>query len=288
MGRLPRNRRVDDPPPMRLTGRDVEILKAVHDCRVLRGDQIQTLFFGCQSTASYRLSRLYQYGFLDRHFLPTLGGLASSPILYTLGKQGTDVLRQVLDCGPEGIRRRLGGKELSPLFLEHLLAINDVRVAVTVAARENGYTLETWLDDAQLKADYDRVTIVTASGRKREVSLIPDSYFVLQVPQGKACFFLEVDRGTMTVSRFQDKVKAYMAYIANGQYERRYGTKSLRVLTITLGEKRLVSLMKATVDVGGHAFWFAEHSGLVSETILTQPQWRTPKQRILIALIKSC
>ena len=58
---------------MRLTARDVEILKAVHECRVLRGDQLQALFFGSQSTASYRLSRLYQHGFLDRHFLPTPG-----------------------------------------------------------------------------------------------------------------------------------------------------------------------------------------------------------------------
>lgn len=286
MGKLPRNRRVEYPPPMRLTERDVEILKAVHDYRVLRGDQIQTLFFGCQSTASYRLSRLYQHGFLDRHFLPTLGGLASSPILYTLGKRGTDVLRQVLDCGTEGIMRRLGGKELSPMFLEHVLAINDVRIAVTVAARENGYVLETWLDDAQLKADYDRVTIVTANGRKREVSLIPDSYFVLQVPHGRACFFLEVDRGTMTVSRFQDKVKAYMAYIASGQYERRYGTRSLRVLTAALGPSRVARLATASGQVESRRmFWFTTLKEITIQTVLNSPIWLTMENETMQRLI---
>ncbi len=165
---------------------------------------------------------------------PPLGGLASSPTLYVVGKRGLGVLREVLDCGPEGLRRRLDGRELSLLFLEHVLAINDVRVAVMVAARRNGYDLEQWLDDATLKADYDRVTITARSGRRRQVSLIPDSYFVLQVPQGRACFFLELDRGTMTAGRFQNKVLAYQAYIASGQYERRYGTRSLAVYPFRL------------------------------------------------------
>lgn len=68
MGRLPRNRRADEPPPMRLMERDIEILKAVHDFRIMRGDQLQALYFGSQSTALYRLSRLYQHGFLTGIF----------------------------------------------------------------------------------------------------------------------------------------------------------------------------------------------------------------------------
>lgn len=274
MGRLPRNRRADEPPPMRLMERDIEILKAVHDFRIMRGDQLQALYFGSQSTASYRLSRLYQHGFLDRHFLPTLGGLASSPALYVLGKRGVDVLRRVLDCGPKDIRKPPNNQELSPLFLEHLLQINDFRVAVMVAAREQGYTLEMWLDDYQLKADYDRVVIQTPQGRKRTVSLIPDGYCVLQVPQGRACFFLELDRGTMTRARFRDKVLAYQAYIASGQYERRYGTRSLRVLTVTSGPKRLENLREEAEQVGGgRVFWFTTSEQITQEGVLTEPVW---------------
>lgn len=275
MGRLPRNRRADEPPPMRLMERDIDILKAVHDFRIVRGDQLQALYFGSQSTASYRLSRLYQHGFLDRHFLPTLGGLASSPALYTLGKRGVDTLRRVLDCGPKDIRKLPNNQELSPLFLEHLLQINDFRVAVTMAAREQGYTLETWLDDYQLKAAYDRVVIQTSQGRKRTVSLIPDGYCVLQVPQGRACFFLELDRGTMTRSRFRDKVLAYQAYIASGQYEKRYGTRSLRVLTVTSGPKRLENLREEAEHArGGRAFWFTTSDLVSSETVLGGGIWQ--------------
>lgn len=286
MAKLPRNRRVDEPPPMRLMERDVEILKAVHEFRIMRGDQLQALFFGSQSTASYRLSRLYQHGFLDRHFLPTLGGLASSPALYTLGKRGVDVLRRVLDCGPKDIRKPPSSQELSPLFLEHLLQINDFRVAVTVAARNRGYTLERWLDDYQLKGDYDRVIIQTPQGRKRSVSLIPDGYGVLLVPQGRACFFLELDRGTMTRSRFRDKVLAYQAYIASGQYERRYGTRSLRVLTVTSGPKRLENLREEAEQAGGgQVFWFTTSDLITADEVLTEPIWNVvgeSKYKVLI------
>lgn len=272
--KMPRNRRVDSPPPMRLMGRDIEILKAVHEFRIVRGDQLQALFFGSQSTASYRLSRLYQHGFLDRHFLPTLGGIASSPALYVLGKRGVDVLRRVLDYGPKDIRKLPNNQELSPLFLEHLLQINDFRVAVTVAARNRDYTLEKWLDDYQLKADYDQVVIQTPQGRRRTVSLIPDGYGVLEVPQGRACFFLELDRGTMTRSRFRDKVLAYQAYIASGQYEKRYGTRSLRVLTVTSGPKRLENLREEAEQAkGGRVFWFTTSDQVTQERVLTYPIW---------------
>lgn len=255
---------------MRLMERDVEILKTVHDYRILRGDQLQALFFGSQSTASYRLSRLYQYGFLDRHFLPTLGGLVSSPALYVLGKRGVDVLRRVLDCGPKDIRKPPGNQELSMLFLEHLLQINDFRLAVTLAARNLGYTLELWLDDYHLKANFDRVAIRTPQGQRHVVSLIPDAYCVLRVPQGRACFFLEMDRGTMTNTRFRDKVLAYKAYIASGQYEQRYGTRSLRVLTVTSGPKRLENLKdEAEQANGGRVFWFTT-SNLVSQENMFQ------------------
>lgn len=273
---------------MRLTARDIKVIKTVHDCRVLRGDQLQALFFGSQSTASYRLSRLYQHEYLDRHFLPTVGGLASSPTLYTVGKQGINVLRRELDCGPEGIRKRLGATQLSPLFLEHVLQINQIRVAVMLAAKRHQFELSIWRDDAELKADYDRVRITTGTGRKRDVSLIPDSYFTLQVPQGRANFFLELDRGTMTVARFKNKVLAYQAYIASGQYEARYGTKSLRVLTVTLGPKRRANLKRATEDAGGaRVFWFSVLDDILPETVLDSPIWQVAGQAEQFQLIKA-
>ncbi|MBK8025150.1 MAG: replication-relaxation family protein [Chloroflexi bacterium] len=69
-----------------------------------------------------------------------------------------------------------------------------------------------WRGENDLKADYDRVNIRSESGRLVNVSVIPDSYFVLQTPLGVAHFFLELDRGTMTVKRFKNKIVAYQTY----------------------------------------------------------------------------
>jgi hypothetical protein len=274
MSRLPSNRRVKNPPPMRLTPRDVEIIKAVYDFRALRGDQIQTLFFGSQSTASYRLSRLYQHCFLERHFLPMVGGPASSPTIYTLDKQGARVLREICGYGPEILGKQLVIKEFSQLFIEHLLQINEFRISVVKSAGLNGYILENWLTDAYLRSDYDRVMIKTVRGHRRQISLIPDSYFVLLVPQGRACFFLELDRGTMTLGRFSEKILAYQSYIESGQYHRRYNTHSLRVLIVTLGEKRLLNLKRKTEAVGGEKiFWFTTLSEVSADSVLDDPIW---------------
>src|SRR5258707_12262808 len=92
-----RDERLAHPPLMRLMERDKEIVKTVYDYRVLRQDQVQALFFGpnpgAKAAAQRRLVKLYDCGFLERYFLPTRGGLMSSPILYGLDKRGAELLR---------------------------------------------------------------------------------------------------------------------------------------------------------------------------------------------------
>ncbi len=272
-----RDQRLANPPRMQVTERDKHIIQAVAQYRVLRQDQIQVLFFGqnpgAKAAAQRRLVKLYDGGFLARFFLPTRGGLMSSPILYGLDRRGIELLRA--EWGYEDLRWYPTSKALKDDFLEHTLAIADIRVAVTVACHRLGYALLTWRGEAELKADYDYITVRTAKGYTKSVSVIPDSYFVLDTPLGKAHFFLEVDRGTMTTERFRTKIAAYMAYQHSGSYERRYGTRSLRVLTVTLGEQRLTNLMRVTEQVGGKQwFWFATLSQLAAQQVLSAPVWQ--------------
>ena len=65
---LPRHTRAASPPPLRLTPRDIAVLDAVDTYRVLRRDQIQTLFFPSKNTANERLKRLYHHGYLARRW----------------------------------------------------------------------------------------------------------------------------------------------------------------------------------------------------------------------------
>lgn len=278
--RLRRDRRSDTPPKMRLTERDVDILKAVAEYRILRQDHIQQLFFGSKSTAQYRLSHLYQHGFLNRHFLPVYAGW--SPTLYTLDKRGVALLKAACAIN----RVNLWDAEKGHEFLSHTLAINDFRVAVTVACRQAGYTLAQWIGEASLKADYDRVTITAPNGKKQSVSLIPDSYFTIETPKGRASFFLEMDMGTMTLGRFQSKIRAYLAYLESNAYQQRYQTRSLRVLTVTTSAARSANLKATTEQLHRErVFWFTHQALVTVDQVLHAPIWQLVGQQVQLPLI---
>lgn len=280
--RLRRDRRASQPPPMQLTDRDQAIIRAVHDFRLLRQDQLAQLFFGSRSTAQRVLQRLYQHRYLNRHFLPVYAG--RGPTLYTLDQRGVELLR--LEAGLDPIKR-YAANDLKSDFLNHLAAINDVRIAVTLAAQRAGYELVRWLSDYDLKADYDRVQIAGASGRRQLVSLIPDSYFTLKTPRGYANCFLEMDMGTMALERFKNKVRAYIVYHQTGAFEQRYGARSVRILTVTHSPKRLAHLKTATEAAGGRQpFWFALDSDLMSDMILSHPVWQVATETTSMSLIE--
>lgn len=265
-----RNRRAKVSRSMKLMSRDIAIIHTVYQYRVLRQNQLERLFGRSRSVMQRVLFRLYQHQFLDRRFLPVYAG--SSPTLYVLDKRGAEVLRTQL--GLEDLTWYSSSKDLKPDFLEHTTAINDFRIAVTVSSQIAGYEVCKWISESELKASYDRVSIRTQSKKLQTVSLIPDSYFVLKTPFGQANFFIEVDRGSETIGRFKSKILAYMTYHQSGAYERRYQSKSMRVLTLATGAKRLMNLKAATEAVGGkHRFWFAHLDDMTPEAILNQPVW---------------
>jgi len=282
-----RDTRLNTPQAMRLMERDRAIIEAVHKYRILRQDQIQALFFGTPSAAQRVLARLYDHGFLERKFLPVLYG--RSPTLYVLDRRGAELLRA--EKGYEDLQWYNSSKDLKTDFLEHTSAVNDFRIAVTVAARNAGYQLHPWLSETQLKADYDRVNVATSRGKSQWVSLIPDGYFVLGTPLGKAHFCLEVDRGTEPLDRFKTKIKAYVAYHASGAYQKRFEAQSLRILTVTKGEGRLANLKTAAQEVTGkmggqRRFWFALASQITPQAVLRQPVWYVAGEETPRALIE--
>lgn len=278
-----RDRRMDPPRRMRLTERDMDIIEAVHLYRILRQDQLQTLFFSSKNACQRALARLYDHAFLERKFLPVLYG--RSPTLYVLDKRGADLLRS--ERGYEDLVWYSTNKDLKTDFIEHTAALNDFRLSIVVSARRAGLELITWASESQLKADYDRVRVAHL---RQAVSVIPDGYFVLNTLHGKAHFFVEIDRGTETLQRFKQKVRAYVAYHESGGYEQRYGTQSLRILTVVTGAGRLSNLHLATAQVteetrGKRRFWFALASDLTPETVLTKPVWYIAGEDTARALI---
>lgn len=275
--RLSRSKRAPQEarPPMALTHRDRAVIRAVNDYRAMLGEHIQALFFTSRSTAQYRLARLFQHEFLERRFLSVVsGGPASSPAVYTLGKRGVQVL--VDELGYDRSDLRLPKRAtFAWQFIEHLLKINAVRVAVTIAASHNGWTLETWYDEPVFRATPDYVILTDQRGKRHKKPVLPNGYFCLLTPKGRARFFLEVDRGTEPHSKFRPQVLVYEAYTASGQYQERYQAKSLRILVVTTSQRRLANLKTVTRQAGGdRKWWFTTFDQVTPETVLTAAIWQ--------------
>ncbi len=90
-------------------------------------------------------------------------------------------------------------------------------------------------------------------GVVREISVVPDVVFGLELPDGSRRYFMvEIDRGTMPISRsrfdqtsFEKKMRGYLAAHAAKQHERQFGWKNFRVLTVTTDRERMQSMKEA-------------------------------------------
>ena len=289
--RLLRHLRLAEPPRMRLTERDAQVIKAVSIYRVLRRDQLQRLFFPSVPVANRVLVRLFQHGFLDRRFVPREYGQGDSQALYLLGARGADLLAAKTGDDRQEITWRAEHNQVGSLFLDHTLAVNDVRIAVALAAQRQGWQVERWLDEVDLKSqemkDYVDATWTDSRGqaRRRRLAVVADGYFVLYMGDRRAHFFVELDQATVSNKRWADKVRGYLAYTWSGKYEKRYQTRSLRILTVTTGEKRLQNLKATTEQAGGKAlFWFATLEQATPEAILTEPIWQVADRKELHVL----
>jgi hypothetical protein len=280
-------------PPFRLTGRDIEVIQAVYLYRALTAAQIQTLLFPtangqANSRCRYRLQMLYQTGYLRREELPARPSEGRRPLVYCLDRKGARLLAQraateveQLDWNP---RQKLPG----PFFLEHLLATNEVRIALVLATRARGWQITRWLDDKALKSDQmkDYVTLSGPRGGRQRAAVVPDGYFVLDTGQYVYHHFLEMDLGTVTGEAslwgkrdWARKVAAYLAYDRSGGYQARYHAQSWRVLTVTTSATRLQHLKAAAEKTGGKLrFWFTTYAQVTMESVLTEPIWQEAGQ----------
>ena len=266
---------------MRLMERDTQVVLAVYDYRALRREQIQRLFFPSQNTANERLSRLYQHGFLERRWSPVEYGQGTGQAIYLLAEKGADLVAQQLGVDRGTVAWKASHNQVGSPFLDHTLMVNDVRIAVTKAASQAGYMVEKWVKEEELKATKDYVQVSTSGGARRRIAVIADAYFVLNLGDKRAHFFLEADRATEANKRWGMKVRGYQVYTESGQYSERYGTRSLRVLTVTVGPKRLVNLKRTTEKTGGRQmFWFTTLEQVrAGEGVLSGNIWEVAGQK---------
>ncbi len=293
--RLPQLQRAskESLPSFRLTERDNAIMEKVYTYRALTTEHIEALCFSptTRSKCKLRLKLLYHHGFLLRTEQPQSLIEGRKPFVYWLDKKGAELIAINEGIEFSEVAWRPNIHKVGPQFLYHLLDTNTVRIAITVAAEQHGMTIVDWRDEETLRKDHanDFVTIKGPQGGEQKTTVIPDDYFVLEVPipaEGRSIYprlFVEIDRRTVTgeasVSNqsqrdWAHKVQAYVAYYHSDAHKKRYGSTAGRVITITTGEKRAMNLKAITERAGGKArFWFTTFEQITPEAILTAPIW---------------
>ena len=289
-----------EPRPLRITPRDIELLRNIARLRLTSAAQLAALDGGSAQNVTRALLALFENSYVERPVAQVASRLlyeGSRPTIYGLTRKGAALLRK---HGEEVRRRLLDGidKERGAgwRFIEHTVSIAEFWVALEIAARgrEDLRVLERneILEDAP-KSKRDQLVRVEASvrigGVLKKNAVIPDALFGLRLNDKKESYFmLEVDRGEMPVERYRNMHRTYFSkkmltyYEASRQQRHVYdlGIENFRVLTVTTDRARIENMLTAlnaiTEGRGSNLFLFVDQAELAASNPL-DVAWTTGK-----------
>jgi len=221
-----------------ISGVDDRFLRAVYRYHMLKPEHITRRFYskGSLTFVKARLKLLTDHGYLDANEQPTVRG--RSPYYYTLANKGIKYLKEV---GLEVQRYSRPSRKVEYLpFLSHTFSVNDVLIAAELVAEGSAQlSLVEMQHELVLKQDPCKVPVERMGRDDRavttHVSIVPDGWLDfrydrgMELPERRMCIWLELDRGTVGMKDFKEKVTALLAFYKSGAYQKRFGTNSLRV-----------------------------------------------------------
>jgi Replication-relaxation len=240
-----------------LTNRDVAVLVDVYTFRYLSAAQVEALHFPSQRTAYRRLQTLRDGKYLKAFTVQGVSGR-----IFHLATYGAAVVAQFMQVDIDDLqwnREMRAPKDY--YFLRHFMAINDFRIALTLACQKTSISLLGFIpeyigektDKGNVKK-YLRDNVNDISNSLKQISHTPDAAFALEKDGNAALFFVEIDRGVETVSDPQKGVLKsivfYLNYFVAGKfnrYEQDFNRefKTFRSLLVTNSPKRLQNIRKA-------------------------------------------
>ena len=262
--------------PLRLQPRDITLLRDVWEFRFLNTEQVLALYDGSRRNLRGRLNLLFQHGYLDRPVVQKTARLASSHIVYSLGRKGAEALAANAE-EREGILRRVRESEKTLPLIAHSIMISQFRVCLMLALKKQSeIKLTRWVQGQDLK--------IAISRRGVNPPLVPDAFFVLETSGHRYPCFLEADRATMTQERYVSKLQLYWRHNREARFKETLGVSNFRVLTITPNEGRAENLRRAAKEAddrreGSLMYLFlseTRYNTATPEALLTAA-WRSPK-----------
>jgi Replication-relaxation len=235
-----------------ITQRDIGLLKMLADHRLLRRDQIQTLYPEFPSTdfLNKRLNILYKKHFIDKIY-PSVGlGKGSSKQHICLDRAGIIFLE--LEGYNKPIRTDKDGSKSLPLGWEHVVMVNDYHCKIKEFFKGEGNgIIKSWTEEPLPYND---------------TRLIPDIMFIAKYGGKGYLFCIEVDLGTEDVPYVKKKLSSYTDYYLSKmwlgtEWAKVFKTPTFpRVLLMTEnGRTKRVNSLREHVKDSGIRFFVEEH-----------------------------
>jgi hypothetical protein len=212
----PRFRREGAAPRVELTDDDIAILRCIYQHRFVRADDLYRLFpERSKDRLSRRLMTLYRAGFLDRPVCQIdrfrQGG--SQALVYGLDNAGARFLKEKLGSPIGATDWRSRNRTYTRDNLDHTLAVSTFLINLELECRERGdvslIPFEKMLERAPEKTRNSPMpgrwpVQVQVNGSRAQIYIQPDAIFALQFKKNgqtvRSHYFLEMDRGTMTIT----------------------------------------------------------------------------------------
>ena len=247
----------------RLMDRDIQVILDVYKYRYLSVSQIASLYFPSFQTARRRLRAMTADGYLDGFTAP---GMPES--VYYVTRKGVDVVASYLNVPIANLKWVKSTRSPKDhYFLGHFLKTNDFRINITKACRTSnsgisllGYIPEYYSEKTSTggAVRYIRDFICDVRDPARLIHHTPDAVFALEKDGKPALFFLEIDRGTETLTDpekgFLKCLQFYLSYWVDGKYQKYSDDfrckpfESFRALFVTTSQERLDNMRKAAKD----------------------------------------
>lgn len=247
-------------------GEVLTLTKIIYSYRFLTFEQLRRLHPNVRLSDINLLVRTRHLAAIRR---PTIR-VRNPGLVYALDRRGADLLTEELSVDRAELKWRAHRNLIGLLFLEHRLAANDVRIAMTLGAQRIGGELAHWYNEPAIEED-----VIDPVEGVPPLSFRPDAYLRLRFGDGRVQHaFLEVDRSSESYAKIGAKVRRYLVYKEQRLFRTRVGARSFRVLFTVPSMRRLVSLKHVIEGAGGrHIFWLAR-AGDVSESSIAVPVWR--------------
>jgi hypothetical protein len=239
---------------VKLTERDIAVILSVYKYRFLCATQIEKLHFPSKRTAWRRIQALLELGFIKAFSVPNI-----PERLYYIDKKGAEIIAIELHVDLEDVEWHKHTRAPKDYyFLKHFMAINDFRILLTQACEASAINLlgfiPEYIGDKTPEGyvkKYIRERVSDISFSTLTHSHTPDAVFALEKEGKSALFFLEVDRGTETVSDaergFLKCILFYLNYWSGTEWKRYFEDfkrefDTFRLLVVTTSQERLAHM----------------------------------------------